>query len=273
MIETTQDIRLDMIQPGSNDRKLFKADELRQLADNIKTNGLAQPITVRPVGKNQYQIVAGERRFRAFGLLREEDAERWGAITALVREMSDEKADAIMLAENIQRKDLDVIEEAEAYQKRMDKYGWTLKKCAEECNVSEGRVGDRVKLLKLLPEVQTLVRHGHMPIGHALAMTDLNKNNQLIALKALDGKNLTKTQYIAVCADLYAKQCQLSMFDDDQLFNEAVVLAQSFIEPVNTTIVFEIPNNRATIHVVIEYPKGLGVEIDTAAIAKLITFK
>ena len=141
-----QSIKRDLIIPGDNDRTVFDSTALQQLAESIRQDGLTQPITVRPVSfcpqcsrreiqpfacscdtelQARYEIVAGERRFRACSLLGMDE------IPAIVRTLDDEQAAAIMLLENIQRVDINPIDEARAYQKRMQ-LGWSLAKLSEQ---------------------------------------------------------------------------------------------------------------------------------------------
>jgi hypothetical protein len=109
-----------LIVPGDNDRQAFEPVALQELADSIAAHGLAQPITVRPIAGGLYQIVAGERRFRAMQLL------GWERVPALVRDLDDRQASAIMLVENLNRVDLNPIDEARAYSKRMTEFSWAV---------------------------------------------------------------------------------------------------------------------------------------------------
>ena len=128
-------VPIDAIAPGDNDREDFDAAALQELADSIGQYGLAQPITVRPVGRDRFQIVAGERRWRACRLL------GWPTIPALVREMDDETASGVMLLENVQRAELNPIEEARAYARRMARFGWDVDRVAAAANVAVGGCG------------------------------------------------------------------------------------------------------------------------------------
>jgi ParB family chromosome partitioning protein len=123
MSETiVHEIRASTIRAGTNDRKHFDEVKLGELAESISEHGLAEPIIVRPVTSFcgvGYEIVAGERRFRAMTTILDRSF-----IPAIVRELDDESASAIMLAENTGRADLDPIEEANAYQSRIERFGW-----------------------------------------------------------------------------------------------------------------------------------------------------
>src|SRR5215813_13797029 len=115
-----QHIPCTQIVAGNNDRKDFNDERMQALADSIRTNGLAQPITVRPIADERYEIVAGERRFRAVSQILKHKT-----IPCIVRAMDDEMAAALMLVENTGRQDLTPYEQACAYKARMDVYGWS----------------------------------------------------------------------------------------------------------------------------------------------------
>ncbi len=202
MNTTIMDLDCTKIVAGNNDRKAFDAVALRELADSLEAHGLAQPITVRPIGE-RYEIVAGERRFRASQLA------GWTTIPAIVREMGDEEAAAIMLIENVQRVDLNAMDEAEAYQKRQAQFGWSVAEIAKHAKVPASRVRARLALLDLVPQVQTLVRGGSMPLGYAEVMVDLDANRQVLSMRYFSqAKRPTIAEFRAVCGELLAAQSQ-----------------------------------------------------------------
>jgi ParB/RepB/Spo0J family partition protein len=184
---------------------------LQELADSIKANGLAQPITVRWVEDRQkYEIVAGERRFRAHKLL------GVATVRAIVRDLTDSEASAIMLAENTGRKDLDPVDEARAYKARMTAYGWDDKTVAEKAGVSVQRVRNRLALLQLRDDLLHLVRTGNLQMGYAqiIAEANLDKNRQLIALKRLQTCPAPTPQWFRKeCGELVNQQAQGDLFD------------------------------------------------------------
>lgn len=227
-------IPIDLILPGDNDREAFDTTALQELAASIAQYGLAQPITVRAVAvcplcgafhseeplpstcagcghdelQERFQIVAGERRWRAMRLLGRVK------IPALVRQMSDEQASGVMLLENIQRAELNPMEEARAYRKRMGQFGWDEEQVAEAANVPAARVRLRLTLLDIVPEAQQLVRSGQLGVKYAYVMRDLDSNRQRIALRYLSGvDNPRLNEFRELCARLLAEQAQESMFD------------------------------------------------------------
>lgn len=197
------------IRPGDNDRTVFNRAELEALADSIRVHGLAQPITVRPMdGASWFQIVAGERRFRACQLL------GWGSIPAIVRAMSEAEASSIMLIENVHRADIDPIDEAQAYAKRMAQFGWTERQVAEHAQVDVDRVRRRLKLLQVAEDIRPLIRSGQIPLGHAELLAGLDQYRQSLALRLFQGKTIpSQSQFRQVVGELLAEQSQMSMLD------------------------------------------------------------
>lgn len=200
-----------LIVPGNNDRTQFDPAALRDLANSIQNQGLIQPITVRPIDDTElYQIVAGERRYRATQLL------GWPEVPALVVDLSDEEAAAVMLAENVSRKDLDPIDEARAYQVRISRFGWDEARCAQEAGVSKTRVQFSLKLLRLRDDVQDLIRKGQLQRGYAqiLADTNLDPNFQMLAVRKLrDNAHPTPPWFRRICSELLSQQAQGVLFD------------------------------------------------------------
>lgn len=149
-------------------RKEFHPEKLAELAASIREHGVVQPIVVRPAGEG-YEIVAGERRWRAAKLA---GLER---VPALVRDFKDSEAMEIALIENLQREDLNPLEEAEAYQLLLSEYGLTQEALAQRLGRSRPQISNTLRLLQLATEVQAEVRGGRLSMGHAkvlLSITD-----------------------------------------------------------------------------------------------------
>jgi ParB family chromosome partitioning protein len=159
-------VPLDQIRPGRlNPRKDFREDELTELADSIRHKGLVQPIVVRPDAMNGgYEIVAGERRWRA--------AQRAGLhqLPVIVRELGDQEALELAIIENVQRTDLNAIEEATGYRELMERFGYTQDRLAEEIGKSRSHLANTLRLLRLPDSVQALVQQGKLTAGHARAL-------------------------------------------------------------------------------------------------------
>mgnify|MGYP000866055990 CR=1 FL=1 len=205
---TIQNIDTALVLAGNNDRKVFEPQALSELAASIKEHGLAQPITVRPLG-DKFQIVAGERRFRAISQIL-----KWETVPAIVRTLTDEEASAVMLVENTSRADLNPIEEAQAYQARRQTYGWDLERIARVAGVSEDLIKRRLALLSLVEEAQHLVANGHLPLGHAEALSELDSNRQRIALRIFNqSDNMSFRVFRGVIGQLLEEQSQDGLFD------------------------------------------------------------
>jgi ParB/RepB/Spo0J family partition protein len=229
-------IDVTLIVPGDNDRTVFAPAALQELASSIQAHGLAQPITVREISPELYQIVAGERRFRACSQVL-----GWVEIPAIVADLTDEEASGIMLAENVARQDLDPIDEGRAYQDRITRFGWSVQDVAEKAGVSAVRVRFRLKLLTLRSDLQALV----------LADANLDNNFQAIALQRLQGNSTpTPAWFRSVVAELLEKQSTVSLFgfDDSPLFSGEPIQAPrsaSFTVPP-TPATFQAPVMGAT---------------------------
>lgn len=142
-------------------RKSFAADELQELANSIREKGVLQPILVRPRSAESFEIVAGERRWRAAQLAKLHD------VPVVIRELSDGESLELAIVENVQRSDLNAVEEATAYQELIDKFDYTQERLSQEVGKSRSHIANTVRLLKLPEPVQVLVREGKLSAGHA----------------------------------------------------------------------------------------------------------
>lgn len=222
-------IRVDRIIPGDNDRTQFDPQDIAALAGSIEQRGLIEPIVLQSVRGGWYKLIAGERRYRAHLEL------GWPEIEAIVRDdLDDATVDGMMLDENLHRADLDPLDEAAAYAKRMAKYGWTVKDLAARHRVSETRIRERLALLQLREDIQRLVRSGQMPLKYALAMRGLDNNFQLIALRYFQRtKRHDVGEFRSLCSDLLQKQNQATLWDMDSLM-ELPDLTPAFVfDPVD----------------------------------------
>jgi ParB/RepB/Spo0J family partition protein len=211
------DLPVIEIKAGDNDRTIFDPERLRELAESIQTNGLAQPITVRPLtnpnGK-KYEIIAGERRFRAISTIL-----GWGTAPCLIRVLTDEEASAIMLAENSHRSDLNPMDEARAYDKRIKQFVLTLADLVRMANKSDKHITARLRLLELVPEAQHLIEVGQLKIQWAEKLFGLDNNRQRIALKHLASTpKILFWEFSQFCGELLGQQKQESLFDLDSIF-------------------------------------------------------
>ncbi|WP_148252355.1 ParB/RepB/Spo0J family partition protein [Aidingimonas lacisalsi] len=166
-------------------RRDIQPEALEELADSIRAQGVMQPIVVRPVGQKRYEIIAGERRWRAAQLA------ELDVIPAVIREVSDQAALALALIENIQRENLNPVEEAMALKRLMDDFDLTQKQVADTVGRSRAQVANLLRLLALDPEVQTLLERGDLDMGHARALLALSGAKQRQAAHEVVNKDLT----------------------------------------------------------------------------------
>jgi ParB family chromosome partitioning protein len=184
---STVTLNINEIEPNRNQpRKSFDDDSLHELADSIAAHGLLQPILVRPVPGNGYQIVAGERRWRASriaGLCE---------VPVVIRDMSDAEMAQIALVENLQREDLSPLEEAEGYGSLIETYGFTQEEVAKTVGKSRPAVTNALRLLNLPDEVKKLLTDGVISAGHARALLSFeNEKDMVNAAKIAAEKGLS----------------------------------------------------------------------------------
>ena len=160
--KATRTLPVAFLKPGKyQPRKNFADDALAELAASIKEKGVLTPILVRPMGVDAYEIVAGERRWRAAQMAKLHD------VPVVVREMADAEALEIAIIENVQRADLNPIEEAAAYQELIDRFGRTQEQVAQEVGKSRPHVANTIRLLRLPNSVKALLQEGKLTAGHA----------------------------------------------------------------------------------------------------------
>ena len=175
------DIRPNPYQP----RTIFDEDALKELADSIKENGVFQPIIVKKSIKG-YDVIAGERRLRASKLAGKK------TIPAIIRQISDDKMAEIALLENLQREDLNALEEAKAYKNLIDKLNITQEQLAKKVSKSRSHITNMLGLLRLPGEVQDMITKGELTMGHARALSKLEDKNEMVKMaEEITDKGLT----------------------------------------------------------------------------------
>lgn len=166
-------------------RKDIQTDALRSLADSIKAQGVVQPLIVRPIGDDRYEIIAGERRWRAAQLA------GLAEVPVVVREIPDQAAVAIALIENIQREDLNPLEEADALVRLTEEFELTHAEAADAVGRSRAAVTNLVRLTELCPEAKRLVREGKLAMGHARALLSLSARQQTEAARQIASRGMS----------------------------------------------------------------------------------
>lgn len=166
---TANTLRISEIEPNkSQPRTEFDDDAILSLAESIRQHGVLQPILVRPLPTGGYQIVAGERRWRAARMV------GLSEVPVLIKELSDFETMQVALIENLQREDLNPIEEAQGYEKLMSKYSMTQEQVAEAMGKSRPAIANSLRLLKLDDETQKMVKDGDLSAGHAKALAGID---------------------------------------------------------------------------------------------------
>jgi ParB family chromosome partitioning protein len=169
-------VDIDLIEPSPyQPRVRFREEAFQELARSIRTSGIIQPLILRRLG-NRFQLVAGERRWRAAqrtGLLR---------VPAIIREVPEEQALEITLVENIQREDLNPLEQARAFQRLIEEFRLTQEDIAERTGKERATVANAIRLLKLEPSIQNLIEEGHLSAGHGRALLAIQDSDVRLAL-------------------------------------------------------------------------------------------
>ena len=171
------DLEIDKIEVNPyQPRTHFNEQAIEELAESIKTLGIIQPVTVRKLGRNQYQLVSGERRYRAAKSL------DFDTIPAFVRIANDQETLEMALVENIQRRDLDPIEIALSYQRLIDEIQLTQNQLSERVGKKRSTVANYIRLLKLDPIVQTGMRDGFLSMGHGRALINIEESEKQLEI-------------------------------------------------------------------------------------------
>jgi ParB family chromosome partitioning protein len=195
------ELPVDLIQRGKyQPRRDIEPESLRELADSIIAQGVIQPISVRPISDQRYEIIAGERRWRAAQLA------GLDVIPVVIRDVSDQAAIAMALIENIQREDLNPIEEAVSLQRLQSEFDLTQQEVATAVGKSRSTVANLLRLMTLQEDVQRLVEHGDLEMGHARALLGLEGANQSQAARIVVSKGMTVRQTEALVRHLLAKK-------------------------------------------------------------------
>ncbi|MEM7747494.1 MAG: ParB/RepB/Spo0J family partition protein [Pseudomonadota bacterium] len=194
-------VPVDQLAAGElNPRQEFREDELTELADSIRQKGLVQPLIVRENNAGSYEIVAGERRWRA--------AQRAGLhmVPVIVRSLSDQEVLELAIIENVQRADLNAIEEASGYRELIERFAYTQDKLSDVIGKSRSHLANTLRLLKLPAIVQAMVREGQLTAGHARALIGRDDAEQL-AQKIIDQDlNVREVEALVQAMDLAKEQ-------------------------------------------------------------------
>ncbi|WP_166268624.1 ParB/RepB/Spo0J family partition protein [Marinobacter caseinilyticus] len=196
-----RDVPIDLIQRGRfQPRRDMDPTALQELSDSIRQQGVMQPVVLRPIGEGRYELVAGERRWRAAQMA---DLDR---IPAIIRDVPDEAAIAMGLIENIQRENLNPIEEAFALQRLQEEFGLTQAQVAEAVGKSRTTITNLLRLVSLTEDVRVMLEHGDLEMGHGRAMLTLPPEQQMQVARQVVAKSLSVRQTEALVRRLQQEQ-------------------------------------------------------------------
>lgn len=196
---------------SSQPRKRFDDESLQELADSISQHGIIQPLTVRKLSSGYYQIIAGERRWRAARLAGLQE------VPVIVIEADDRKAAELAMIENLQREDLNPMEEAAGFQSLIESYHMTQEEAAQQVGKSRSAVTNALRLLGLTPSVRKLVEEGKLSAGHARALVPLSPSLQESAANAIVSGGLSVRQTEALVKRLSAEKKEAQAKDPDEV--------------------------------------------------------
>ena len=196
---------------SSQPRKRFDDESLQELADSISQHGIIQPLTVRKLSSGYYQIIAGERRWRAARLAGLQE------VPVIVIEADDRKAAELAMIENLQREDLNPMEEAAGFQSLIESYHMTQEEAAQRVGKSRSAVTNALRLLGLTPSVRKLVEEGKLSAGHARALVPLSPSLQESAANAIVSGGLSVRQTEALVKRLSAEKKEAQVKDPDEV--------------------------------------------------------
>ena len=196
---------------SSQPRKRFDDESLQELADSISQHGIIQPLTVRKLSSGYYQIIAGERRWRAARLAGLQE------VPVIVIQADDRKAAELAMIENLQREDLNPMEEAAGFQSLIESYHMTQEEAAQRVGKSRSAVTNALRLLGLTPSVRKLVEEGKLSAGHARALVPLSPSLQESAANAIVSGGLSVRQTEALVKRLSAEKKEAQAKDPDEV--------------------------------------------------------
>lgn len=254
--EGVQQIKVSLIDPKNGQpRKSFDAEALAQLADSISAHGVLQPILLRPIGNDRYQIMAGERRWRASKLA------GLNEIPALVLDKDELAAAQIALVENIQRENLNAIEEAMAFRSLAEEYGMTQEELSRQVGKSRSAIANAVRLLELPEDVLKLVAAGDLSAGHARTLLGLRDRQTIpiLAQKAVEsGMSVRELEEAVKRANRPVKEATEKK-DSDFKVDYVTELEQKMMQGLGRKVTISTKNGKKTVSLFFEDNEDLEV--------------
>ncbi|WP_298528496.1 ParB/RepB/Spo0J family partition protein [uncultured Ruminococcus sp.] len=241
-VQVKKTLRIAEIEPNRDQpRKNFSDEAISALADSIREHGMLQPILVRPISTGGYQIVAGERRWRAARMLGLDE------VPVTIRELSDAETMQIAIIENLQRENLNPIEEANGYNELIVKFGMTQEKVAKMVGRSRSAVANAVRLLTLPDRVVKMLENGEISAGHGRALLGFENEELLIAtaLRAVDGGLTVRQVERAAQKSAEAKEAKAS--DNKKIDNYFVEMELSLNERLGRRVKVDYGKNKGAL--------------------------
>lgn len=232
--------------------------QLEDLAASIRTQGIMQPIVVRSIGHNKYEIIAGERRWRAAKIA---DLTQ---VPVIIRHVEDSDAVVLALIENIQREDLNPVEEALALQRLIDDFDLTQQEVADSVGKSRSTIANLLRLLGLTPEVRRLLEHGDIEMGHSRALLPLNHDDQIQAASIVVTKSLSvrETERLVKTFQVDEKQSE-----DTPSLPDLSEQAERISQKINASVKIQ-PSAKGKGKLVIEYRNPEHLELLISELTK-----
>ena len=244
--ESLQNLKISALQPGKyQPRTRMDKDSLAELADSIKSQGIMQPVLVRMLSAGRYEIIAGERRWRAAQLAGLQE------IPVLIRDVPDESALTMSLIENIQREELNPLEEALGIQRLAGEFHMTHQTIGEALGSSRSRVSNLLRLLNLTVPVQELMMQGKLDMGHGRALLGLSAGSQLEMAHRIIGKQLSvrQTEKLASQAGTASSKKPQHQHQDRDLLN----LQEDISAKLGAKVTIKSGKKKGTGSIVISY--------------------
>lgn len=233
---TNNILNIDQIEVGKyQPRKNFNEEKLRELANSITSNGLVQPIIVGPTPNGKYQIIAGERRYRASKIAGLTE------IPVIIKNLSNKEILEIALIENVQREELTAIEEAEGYERLIKEFGYTQAELADAVGKSRSHVANLLRLNNLPDSIKLMINNGQLSMGHARCLIGLENAEELAGKVIANDLNVRQTEELTRKNETSnrIKKQKLENNKDSEVDNDFIILGQSLSEKYGVKVVVE----------------------------------
>ena len=233
---TNNILNIDQIEVGKyQPRKNFNEEKLRELANSITSNGLVQPIIVGPTPNGKYQIIAGERRYRASKIAGLTE------IPVIIKNLSNKEILEIALIENVQREELTAIEEAEGYERLIKEFGYTQAELAAAVGKSRSHVANLLRLNNLPDSIKLMINNDQLSMGHARCLIGLENAEELAGKVIANDLNVRQTEELTRKNETSnrIKKQKLENNKDSEVDNDFIILGQSLSEKYGVKVVVE----------------------------------